>query len=82
VDTSIDSTNFMLQSLKRLDKTDDLAEMDEAEFITDARPSRKYETDITPPEKAQHSKVFLKHAKVSPSAESRCVQMQPGKPDK
>ena len=65
-DTSIDSTNFMLQSLKRIEqRSEELSEMDEAEFITDSRPTRKYETDSTPPEKAQHTKVFLKHEKIA-----------------
>jgi hypothetical protein len=37
-DNSFESSNLMLQSLKRIDTKDELAEMDEAEFITDSRP--------------------------------------------
>lgn len=39
--------------------------MDEAEFITDSRPQRKYDKDIEDGPKAQHTKVFLKHEKVT-----------------
>lgn len=59
----------MLQSLKKLEpKSDDLAEMDEAEFITDSRPSRKYDKeDLGDDRSSKHTKVFLKHEKKSPA---------------
>ena len=52
-----------------------MTEMDEAEFITETRPQRKYDKDIEDGPKAQHTKVFLKHekpqAKASPGSKEK-----------
>jgi hypothetical protein len=71
-DQSFDSASMMLQSLKKLEaKVNESAEMDEAEFITDSRPTRKYDKeDLIPGDdrNSKHTKVFLKHEKrLSPS---------------
>jgi hypothetical protein len=61
-ESSFESSNLM-KSFKKNDQKDESAEMDEAEFIIDSRQRRhdKDEGSDERVQKAQHTKVFLKH---------------------
>lgn len=56
--------------------------MDEAEFITDSRPTRKYDKDELGPvddRSTKHSKVFLKHEKKASPTEQALAKDKSGK---